>query len=453
MNLEALGLKEESAARNSVSDINSLQAPAFPPGLTHEGDSDASEFTPGTPASPAISKPTIVASPPAPLNVSIPEPEPSIPITASTPVASSPNTKGFFGSIRHSPSKHSFSSSSRPLATPSEAVPPLPLSLAASHMTSVPSEASTSGTSHAPFPSGDKLKLKEKSSGWFSNRRRSARPATAHGDEGIRERRSSLGFGSGTASSATISRLSQRPPPLLDPQLSQCLPEPSQSLQAPEASPYASKPVSRPLPNIPGSPPPSATHHRSSSIQVHHSPVSKKSEPDLSSRSPTSPTSPTKTRTSRAMKRPSTAGATVSPSKESSNRQNISPSVPALPSDIRSAPPIPAARPRPPTSSFDPSVPKEDREHRRASANVTSSTPNPTFSPAAPLKRASRKLSLTAGMFSFVRRDKEKDKEKEKEKHQQLNNRYSHTNRTLNGNAPQTTYGPHSAPGMSLNGR
>ena len=140
---------------------------------------------------------------------------------------------------------------------------------------------------------------------------------------------------------------------------------------------------------------PSSYLNNHSSHHHFHMPGHKKSQPVLSTGPP--PPESRNLPPARPPKRPSTAGATPSPTKDSFSRQD-QPPLPPLPSELRS--PIP----RPRTAAYDPSVPKEEREQRRLSAQVP-----PTTS----FKRATRKLSLTSSMLGFGRKDKEKHKSAE----------------------------------------
>ncbi|KAL5494820.1 hypothetical protein ACEPAI_282 [Sanghuangporus weigelae] len=461
LDLPSFGLKaEEPVAAESAARASPTQAPLLPPGLTHEGDSDASEFAPTTPASPVLhSVPTVVpASPPA-LNVIIPSPEapPSVPAEVSTPTVSPPvvspsaKSSGFL-SLRHSPSKPSISSGSRrnTLDTNCPPVPPLPSSVAPPpQLTTEPSEASTSTTS--PIPNGKSKTTMGKASGWITRKfsaraedKRSSecvrRPATSHGVPGLHASQDHHDRVSFTSSSS-----SSRVPliPDLTP-ISQPSAAPAENTSSlPAVSPSSNslsqdKPASEfivpsYMQNGSAIPAPTSTtntlrnHNTQQQHQLNHHHHNfhltghKKSQPVLSMTPPSPETR--KPPDARPPKRPSTAGA--SPTKGSFARIDEStPTVPHLPDELRS--PIPRSR--------SVAVSGEELERRRFS---TTQSPTLPGSNSTPLKRASRKLSFTSGMLSFVRKDKDKQQQQR------------------NGERPSSSFSPSSSvtPGVSIGNR
>ncbi|KAH8119737.1 cysteine proteinase [Phellopilus nigrolimitatus] len=415
LDLVALGLKSnDPPLTESVAESYPVQTPALPPGLTHEGDSDASELAPTTPGSPATAIiPTIVPHLSPHLTVTIPLPESDsaapIPVHASTPTVSSPNGKpsGFFSSLRHSPSKSHIGSGNRTsiITASSPPVPPLPpSSFMSPKLSSEPSEASTSTASAVPTIDSKVKTPKEKSSGWFARRRSvrpekknssdtPSRPATAHE---MRDHHDGASFTSSSASSRAPDTS-----PSLRASASTSEAPPLSMLSTSPKSPQITSPTAH-SPNVPQdelltfsrSPPPSyPRHHFPGHLQ---SPGHKKSQPSLSG----SPK--TKLPSVRSPKRPSTAEAVISsPNFGSFARLDEGVPVPPLPSDLRS----PLSRPRNTDHPHtDPLEAKEDREWRRFSTGIP---------PPAPVKRPPRKLSLTGGMLSFGRKDKDKQKDRE----------------------------------------
>ncbi|KAI5119724.1 hypothetical protein M0805_001437 [Coniferiporia weirii] len=411
LDLAALGLKsEDPPITETVHEASPLQAPILPPGLTHEGDSDASEFVPTTPASPAtVAVPTIVSNSPPPLSVAIPPPSiSSIPIPVVTPTATSPNGKsgGFFTSLRHSPSKPYINSGNRssvhnvfnPPVPPVPPVPLVPAALISPKINMELSETSTSTASTAITPNNKVKAPKEKPSGWFT-RKRSARPekekpprrpATS---QGTTEHHDSSSFTSSSASSRA---------PLA--------PDSSPNLRASVPAAETSSPA---LPAFPRSPqlrplrphssttfhndsPSSSTPITSSHAHELPGPGHKKSQPVLNGGSSS------KLPFARPPKRPSTASGAISPSHGTFARLDEEVPVPPLPSDLKA--------PTPRTRNTDTTLLTEDsREWRRSSALVPPPPP-----PSASTKRTSRKLSFSGGMLGFGRKDKDKDKDKDR---------------------------------------
>ncbi|EJC98825.1 cysteine proteinase [Fomitiporia mediterranea MF3/22] len=464
LDLAALGLKtDEPTATDSAVEASPMQAPLLPPGLTHEGDSDASEFAPATPASPVLQAIPAVASnsSPLPLHVTIPPAETSTSATISipvpTPTATSPNGKsgGFFSSLRHSPSKPSFGSENRRAAQDvvSPPVPPLPSSIGSPQMSAEPSVASTSTTTPPPTIANGKHKApKEKTSGWFSRKRslrpekeknpdRLSRPATSHG-HGTPDHHDGGSFSSSTNSSrvplvvmdGADGSSSSRPSVSAMTDSPSLLPSLPVSPKSPQASSSSDTHILRQ--NGSAVPPlsPSAhtsSHHRDDGMSYQfHLPGHKKSQPSLSGSPTVVESSSRRLPDVRPPKRPSTAGAAESPTHGTFKRLDETAPLPPLPSELRS--PLP----RPRTAAYDPSIPKEEREQRRFSAAIVP--------PTTPFKRASRKLSFTGSMLGWGRRDKDKEKEREKEKHNAPSQQQPNSTQSLGASVLQ---------GLSLSGR
>ncbi|KAL5535922.1 hypothetical protein ACEPAF_4016 [Sanghuangporus sanghuang] len=460
LDLPSFGLKaEEPVAAESAARESPTQAPLLPPGLTHEGDSDASEFAPTTPASPALhSVPTVVHTSPPALNVIIPSPEapPSVLADVSTPTVSPPvaspseKSSGFLD-LRHSTSKPSFSPGSRSntLDTNCPPVHPPPSSVAPPpQLTTEPSEASTSTAS--PIPNGKSKTTMGKASGWITRKfsaraedKRSSdrvrRPATSHGVPGLhasQDHHDRISFTSSSSSSRVplvpdLAPISQ--PSATSAENTSSLPAVSPSSNSPSQDKPASESiVPSYMQNGSAIPTPTSatdTLHNHNTHQQHqlnhhhrnfHLTGHKKSQPVLSM-SPPSP-STRKLPDARPPKRPSTAGA--SPTKGSFARIDEStPAVPLLPDELCS--PIPRSR--------TVAVHGEELERRRFSTAQNSTL---TSSNSTPLKRASRKLSFTSGMLSFW-----KDKDKQQQQR--------------NGERPSSSFSPSSSvtPGVSIGNR
>lgn len=412
----ALGLKRaEQPTQEPTSHASPVATPAFPPGLTHEGDSDTSEVVPGTPSNAfSTPNPTIISTPPA-VTISIPPPEPSapIPVPFATPVPSSPQVKTGFFSLRHSPSKPNVGFHNRTslyASTSAPPVPPLPPMATSPKVTHEPSEASSSTASTlpvAPITNGQLKSPKEKTGGWFKRRslrrtddksaKRHERPATSYE---VRERHD----GSSLTSSSTSSRLplvSDKAEPSSVPLTETLTVHSDTSVSPDQRIPFNTATISRSpiLSSTPTSPSSPTSHLRQISEHM-HIPSHKKSQPVLSS-------APSTTRTtSRPPKRPSTAGAAIqSPTKQTFSLSETAAPLPSIPRDLES--------PRERKDSL-PALPSQTGRSD-AVRQRNSIIASPPLSPPVQIntKRASRKMSFTGGMLSFTRKDKDKHKEKD----------------------------------------
>lgn len=282
MDLVALGLRaEETPAHGSVSELSPLQTPLLPPGLTHEGDSDASasEIAPKTPASP-FQAPAAAPSTPPSLTVTIPASEGgsqslpiAIPVPAATPPKSvqsppppsvSPNGRTGFFTLRNKASKPSIEATKlfNVAGSPPPPMPPPPSSsgtisnVGSPQVSASPSQASTVTDSISHLINGKVKSPKEKSTGWFK-RSKSVKPENS--------RKTSIrrpGTASGTTDGSTSHTSS-----------STSLPNSSGHAQSSavdiSASASPSKTQVRPLPPVPVSNSPRSSSHQSSSPKSH----------------------------------------------------------------------------------------------------------------------------------------------------------------------------------------
>ncbi|KZT00016.1 cysteine proteinase [Laetiporus sulphureus 93-53] len=434
-----IGLEPSSRPSNVATVVESSESdPAVPPGLTVDADSEKSDSPLPTPrsqpqSSSSLQTPRHASPQPPTLGLSIPKRPSSGP---STPVQASGSSSsgalgGLFNTLRHTPSMRvrmnggNASDSRRswmdavqhhPTSSPTKSRSsrrPATAHGIVSTTSSQSQESEPGSPSMASMPDGHaKEKQPEKKASMWFKRKSSRLEASFSGPSSVPVREDTV-----------------------SPQRSQTLKETGHSRAMSEASPspaptsFAASPMG--MVHSPLVPPPLASPSMPMSpvLSHPHHPEHKKSTPELPGKSKSSRSGVTSA-LGRLPRRPSTAGATVSTPSHARPTSVVVPPIPSIPSSPSSQQPNGTAGRTLLSGTPDAAHHRHShldefgmhgfrRSHRPSTASAVPESPRATGFAASPSsssvengtkKRATRKLSFSAPMLGFGRKEK-KDRE------------------------------------------